>query len=136
MGDRQVTRFCGGDSGRGPKADFATGEVTFFRNPSVSGSISINAGVKLTTSGGEVNFETTNLRTLQPGQNRINVPVRAITGGEMGIVDPNTITQLLQPVAGIERVTNLDPTQKAAEDESDEALRKRAKAKLRGLQSA
>ncbi len=67
-------------------ADFATGEVTFFRNPSVSGSISINAGVKLTTSGGEVNFETTNLRTLQPGQNRINVPVRAITGGEMGIV--------------------------------------------------
>ncbi len=47
--------------------------------------------------------------------------------------DPNTITQLLQPVAGIERVTNLDPTQKAAEDESDEALRKRAKAKLRGL---
>jgi hypothetical protein len=114
-------------------AEFAEGEVTFFRNPNVSGAITINAGVRLTTSDGRITFETTNLRTLQPGQNRINVPVRATIAGNDGIVEANTITQLSQPVAGVDRVANFDRTRRAAQDESDDELRKRAKAKLRGL---
>jgi uncharacterized phage protein gp47/JayE len=114
-------------------ADFAEGTVTFFRAPNITGAITINAGVKLTTSDGRVTFETTNLRTLQPGQNRINVPVRATVAGDEGIVPANQITQLLQLIAGIDRVTNFDRTRRAAADESDEALRKRAKARLRGL---
>jgi len=114
-------------------AEFAVGEVAFFRDPNVSGAITINAGVRLTTSDGRVTFETTNLRTLQPGQNQVNVPVRATIAGNEGIVEVNQITQLLQPIAGIDRATNFDRTQRAAADESDEELRKRAKARLRGL---
>jgi phage-related baseplate assembly protein len=114
-------------------ADYALGTVTFFRAPNVPGSITIGAGVRLMTDDGQVQFETTTLRTLQPGQNRVNVPVRAMVGGADGIVPANKITQILLPIAGIERVTNLDPTQKATADESDEALRRRAKARLRGL---
>lgn len=114
-------------------AEFAAGDVTFFRDAGIAGSITVNAGVKVTTSDGAVTFETTNLRTLQPGQSRINVPVRAVVGGDEGLVDANEITQLLQPIAGIDRIANLDPTRRPASDETDEELRKRAKAKLRGL---
>ena len=54
--------------------------------------------------------------------------------GEAGQVDAGAITELAQPVAGISRVTNFDPTFLRAEDESDEELRARAKAALRGFE--
>jgi len=114
-------------------ADYAEGEVAFFRAASVSGSITINSGIKLMTADGGVTFETTSIRTLQSGQTRVNVPVRATVAGDAGIVDANAITQLLQPIAGIERVVNFDRTLRATANETDEELRLRAKAQLRGL---
>jgi hypothetical protein len=115
--------------------DFATGRVTFFRDPAVSGNITIPEGILLATSKGEANFETTQLRTLQAGQVRIDVPVRASEAfaGEAGRVDAGAITELAQPIAGINRVTNFDATILGAEDESDAELRARAKAVLRAL---
>jgi hypothetical protein len=69
---------------------------------------------------------------------RIDVPVRADIGfaGDVGLVAAGTISEMSQPVAGIERVTNLDPTIRAAADETDEELRARAKAALRSLGKA
>src|SRR4030095_7048164 len=87
------------------------------------------------TTKGEATFETTQLRTLQQGQVRIDSPVRASVKfkGDAGKVAAGAITQLLQPIAGVERVTNFDATFLGAEDESDDELRIRANATLRAL---
>ncbi|QTE31208.1 baseplate J/gp47 family protein [Pengzhenrongella sicca] len=119
-------------------AEFAEGLVTFFRTAGIDGNITISAGTRLTTTNGAVVFATTQPRTLQRGQVRIDAPVRADVGfaGEPGIVAAGTITEMSQPVAGIERVSNLDPTARAAADETDEELRTRAKSALRALGKA
>lgn len=119
-------------------AEFAEGLVTFFRSPDADGNITIPAGLRLTTLTGDVVFVTTQLRTLQRGQQRIDVPVRADAGfaGDAGLVNAAAITEMSQPVEGIERITNFDPMIRAAADESDEELRARAKAALRSIGKA
>jgi hypothetical protein len=70
----------------------------------------------------------------QRGQVRIDVPRAAEAfKGEAGRVAANTITSLIIPIEGIERVNNFDPTVLGSADETDEELRLRAKAALRGL---
>lgn len=119
-------------------AEFAEGLVTFFRAPGVDGNITIPAGTRLTSATGDVVFTTSQLRTLQRGQQRIDVPVRADAAfaGDVGLVAAGAISLMSQPVAGIDRVSNLDPTIRAAADETDEELRARAKAVLRSLGKA
>ncbi len=115
--------------------DFAIGRVTFFRDTAVSGNITIPEGVLLVTSKGEAIFQTTQLRTLQQGQVRIDVPIRATDAfrGDAGQVDGGAITEMSRPIAGISRITNFDATFLGATDESDSELRARAKAALRAL---
>lgn len=123
---------------RQPK-DFAIGLVTFFRDPQAGdGNITIPENTIVATEKGEAAFFTTQLRTLQRGQVRIDLPVRATAAskGEAGIVDSGKITTLAQPIAGIAKVTNFEPTFLGAEGETDEQLRARAKAALRGLGKA
>lgn len=119
-------------------AEFAEGLVTFFRAAGVAGNITIPAGTRLTTTAGDVVFATSQPRTLQDGQVRIDVPVRADLGfaGEAGLVAAGAITQMSQPVGGIASVSNLDPTIRAAADETDKELQDRAKAALRALGKA
>lgn len=118
--------------------DFAQGRATFFRDTAVTGNITIPIGTVLATSKGEVTFQTAQLRTLQQGQVRIDVPIRATDEfkGDVGKVDNGTITEISRIIAGINRVTNFDATYLGAEDESDEDLRARAKAKLKALGKA
>jgi len=118
--------------------EFASGLATFFRDPALAGNITIPQGLGLTTEKGEAVFETTEPRTLQRGQGRIDAPIRAAEGfaGEAGIVAAGAISEMTAPVAGIARVTNFDPTALAAGDETDEELRLRAKAALRALGKA
>ncbi|PYX87770.1 MAG: hypothetical protein DMG67_18645 [Acidobacteria bacterium] len=115
--------------------DFAVGLVTFFRDQSVGdGSITIPEGTLLSTSKGEATFITDELRTLQRGQVRVDVPVRAADAskGQVGIVPAGAITTLSQAIIGISRVTNFDATMLGSSDETDDQLRARAKAALRG----
>ncbi len=116
------------------RGDFAQGMVTFFRTVASRGNITVPQGTRLITADGVI-FETTSERTLQRGQVRIDIPVRAAEAfkGPAGKVEASTITSLIVPVEGIERVTNFDPTQFGGPDESDADLRARAKAKLRAL---
>lgn len=118
--------------------DFAVGFVTFFRDPAIDGNITIPQEASLATTQGEVTFHTTEPRTLQRGQARIDVPIRADSafGGEKGIVKSGAITSLALRIAGIARITNFEPTSLAAQDETDEQLRLRAKAALRALGKA
>jgi hypothetical protein len=116
--------------------DFAQGLVTFFRDATSTGAITIEAGTLLVASTKErPQFETTETRTLQPGTARIDVPVRAAETfkGPVGQVDAGKIDELVVLLDGIARVSNLDPTSLGAEDESDEDLRRRAKAALRAI---
>jgi hypothetical protein len=116
--------------------DFAAGLVTFFRDPGApDGSITIAQGTVLVTADGKATFETTDLRTLQRGQVRIDVLVRATDAsrGPVGAVAAGAITTLAQTISGIAKVTNLDPTTLGAADETDDQLRARAKAVLRAI---
>lgn len=115
--------------------EFAVGLVTFFRKSGSDGNITIAQGTQISTAKGEAIFETTEPRTLQRGQGRIDVPVRAGEKfkGEVGKVDAGQITSLFQIIEGIDRVNNFEPTFLAAEDETNEELRLRAKAALQGL---
>jgi hypothetical protein len=119
-------------------SEFAVGLATFFRDPAVAGAIVIPEGTVLATAKGEVRFETTEQRVLQAGQARIDAPVRAADGfaGEQGIVAAGAISAMILPLAGIARVTNFDPTLRAAADETDDELRARARAALRALGKA
>lgn len=116
-------------------ADHARGLVTFFRDPTMPGNITIPEGTKLTTQKGDVLFEVTELRTLQRGQVRVDAPVQATNDfkGPVGNIDAGLISVMTQPVAGISRVTNLEKTLLGIKDETDDELRARAKAKLRAL---
>ena len=118
--------------------DFAIGLVTFLRDTTIEGNITIPEGTQLSTSKGEATFVTTQLRTLQRGQVRIDIPVQAsdASKGQAGIVAAGAITTLSQAIAGIDKVTNFEGTILGAEDETDPALRSRAKAVLRGLGKA
>jgi hypothetical protein len=112
----------------------AIGQVTFFRDPQADGNITLSEDILLSTSKNEATFVTTEIRTLQKGQVRIDVPIRAAenSSGKAGLVQANSITTLAQPITGIARVNNFDATVLASEDETDEQLRARAKAALRG----
>jgi hypothetical protein len=118
--------------------EFAVGLATFFRDPAEQGTIAIQEGTVLGTAKGEVTFQTVEPRTLQRGQARIDVPIRATDAfrGDAGKVEAGKINTPAQIIAGISRVTNFEATFLSAEDETDIQLRTRAKAALRGLGKA
>jgi hypothetical protein len=118
-------------------AEYASGLATFLRDPAIAGNVTIPDGTQVSTAK-RVIFETTELRTLQQGQQRLDVPIRAIAAakGPLGVVAAGSIVALEVPIAGISAVTNFDPTILGAAPESDTELRARAKATLQGLGQA
>nr|WP_238393346.1 baseplate J/gp47 family protein [Myxacorys almedinensis] len=115
--------------------DFAQGLVSFLRDPAATdGNITIPEGTLLRTAQG-ITFVTAQAGTLQRGQVRIDLAVLAGEGskGNAGLVNAGEINTLAQPIAGIASITNFEPTILGGEDETDVALRSRAKAALRGL---
>ncbi len=119
-------------------ADYAVGLETFFRDPAITGNITIPEGILLATAKSEVTFRSTQSRTLQRGQARIDVPIRAADEfpGEDGKVAAGAISELAQPIAGIARISNFEATFLGSENESDTELRSRAKAALLALGNA
>jgi hypothetical protein len=116
-------------------AEFVVGLVTFFRDPAAgTGAISIPQGTELRTPTG-ITFVTSDVGTLQIGQARTDIPIRATEAskGPLGKVKAGEINALEHPIAGIGRVTNFDATALGKKPESDEELRARAKATLQGL---
>jgi baseplate J-like protein len=89
----------------------------------------------LTTADGKATFVTTQLRTLQRGQARIDIPIRAsdASKGPVGVVAAGAISTLSQAISGVSRVTNFDVTVLGANDETDDELRARAKAAVQTL---
>jgi uncharacterized phage protein gp47/JayE len=112
----------------------AAGSVVFSRSSPAAADITIEAGTRVsTTDSPQATFETTETRILRRDTLSVEAPIRALTNGAAGVVAARTITVIDRPIFGVEQAANPQGTRLAGEDESDDALRARAR---RALQSA
>lgn len=115
----------------------AEGAVTFSRSTPAPADITIPMGTRLTTGDApSITFETIASVTLQRGQLSTDAPVQALVSDSTGVVAPGSIVAINRPVLGIEAVTNSEATKFAGQNESDDALRLRAKRALEGAGQA
>jgi uncharacterized phage protein gp47/JayE len=112
----------------------AVGSVVFARSTPAAADITIEAGTRLSSAQPPVaTFETSEPRVLRRGTLSVEAPVRALVSGTAGVVEARTITVIHRPIFGIDQVWNPQGTRLSGEDETDAALRARAR---RGLQLA
>jgi uncharacterized phage protein gp47/JayE len=110
---------------------YAAGIVLLSRATPAPADVFVPAGFLLSTGQPPpVTFETTEDRTLRRGSLSIEVPVRALQSGLLGVVDEGAITVIHRSILGIEAATNAQPTALSGATESDEALRGRARRAL------
>ncbi len=110
------------------------GQIEFRRVSGSRGSIHVPAGTRIITKTGDIEYETTESITMNSGQNTLSAVAR-----DLEVNDPLTadmLTILARPISGIEAVTNPKPTTITTEDETDRALRIRAKNFLHGSERA
>jgi len=114
----------------------ATGTVTFSRSTAATEVITIPAGTRVATNDESVVFKTTDVAILQAGQTSVDVQIEAVEAGSAGNVAANTITKIVDPVSGIESVTNANPTENGRDAETDEEFRYRIKSTIQSLGKA
>ena len=100
-------------------ATSATGEVTFTGDE----GIGVPEGFLVQTPDGIV-FEVLEGGTIDNTE-QINLEVQAIDVGTIGNVSENRITEIVNPLAGLNSVNNSDPISGGSNVESDDALRER-----------
>jgi uncharacterized phage protein gp47/JayE len=111
--------------------DFATGEVTFQRDPGSKETITIPLGTLVTTD--KKAYLTTEEGKLPEKINSISVKIQAEERGKEMSTEAETITIMPRPVSGIKSVHNPNPIRFLGRDrETDEELRQRAKNALLG----
>ncbi len=116
---------------------YATGTVVFARATPAAADIFIASGTRLSTNDSPVMvFETSEDRTLTRGSLSVEIPVRATVSGSAGVVPPLTIAAIHRPILGIESVSNPAGTQLIGANETDEALRTRARRAFEGAGKA
>ncbi|ADB58527.1 baseplate J/gp47 family protein [Archaeoglobus profundus] len=111
----------------------ATGTVTFSRSTPTTSDIIIPAGTRVATSDESVIFKTTEAVVLKAGDTSVDAPIEAVEPGSAGNVATNTITKIIDPISGIESVTNPEPTSGGRDAETDEEFRYRIKATIQSL---
>jgi uncharacterized phage protein gp47/JayE len=108
--------------------DYATGDVRFYRSSPAPADIFLNDGILVSTDIGEPKiYETIQEKILRKGKESVLVPVRAIKKGQDGITEAGAIRVMIQPVMGIDGVTNPHEILPTGIYETDEELRERAK---------
>ena len=128
---------------RRKQATRAKGYVRFSKSGPTWFEIYIPKGTRVATQDGSVVFRTTQDAILPGATTYVDVPIEAVEPGSQGNVAANTITKLVDPISGIESVTNPEPTTGGRDAETDEELRYRAikyapyaKATLHSIKSA
>ncbi len=116
------------------KGGKAAGEVEFTRSAGVRGVINIPAGIRVMTADAAVMYETLESATMNEGQTTIRVKARDLEDNEGLAAD--SLTVLAVPIAGIASVTNPAPSTITTQEETDAALRTRAKNFLHGSERA
>lgn len=71
-----------------------------------------------------ITFTPSDTVTIGPSGN-IEIPIIAVTAGASGNVPANTITEIITPLAGLQSVTNQDPTKEGRNSETDKEFRER-----------
>lgn len=107
------------------KQGHAIGKVRFSRRQGSQGSVFIPIGTPLTDGKGG-RYQTSAEATLLPNQASMEVWVQGRTP-RIEPVEAGTLTVLERALAGIDRVTNDEPSYRATEDETDDQLRARAR---------
>ena len=105
--------------------------VRFTRRANAAGRISIPVGTPVTTLAGD-RYLTSEPLTLEPGE--IARDVGAVgEAAATAVVDAGQLTILEVVIAGISDVTNPQPARRLSAPETDEELRRRARAALSGV---
>ena len=111
------------------KAGRPVGTVRFGRRAGSPGTITIPPGTPVTDVADTLRYETTETHTMLPNESTAEVRVRG-SADDTPAVEEGRLTVVQRAIAGIEEVTNPRPTATAAEDETDEELRARARGAL------
>jgi uncharacterized phage protein gp47/JayE len=111
------------------KAGRPVGTVRFGRRAGSTGTIAIPPGTPVTDGADKVRYETSEAHTMLAGESTAEVRVRGATG-DTPVVEAGTLTVVQRAIAGIDTVTNPSATTTAAQDESDDELRGRARTAL------
>ena len=105
--------------------------VRFTRRPNTGGRITVPTGTPVTTSGGD-RYLTSEPLTLEPGE--ISREVNAVgEGTATRVVEAGHLDRLEVVIAGISEVTNPQPARRLSAPETDQELRRRARAALSGV---
>lgn len=102
--------------------------VRFQRRQGESDLVTIPVGTVVSDRKG-ARYLTTDLATLEPGQSSVEVWVHG-EATSTPLVDADALTILERAIAGVQTVTNAEPTFRSAEEESDAQLRARARVGL------
>jgi hypothetical protein len=105
------------------------GTVTFRRRAGSPGNITIPPGTPITDAANKILYHTIETRTMLAGESIAEVQVRASTDGTPP-VEAGVLTVIQRAIAGLDSVTNERPTTRVTEEESDTALRARARGAL------
>jgi hypothetical protein len=110
---------------------FAVGSATFSRSTPAAADVFVPAGTRLSTADApQVAFETAEDRTLHRGDLSVEAPIRAMVSGAAGVVPAHAVSVVHRPILGIEAAENPQATQLSGADETDDALRARARRAL------
>lgn len=101
------------------------GKVRFTRRPGSPGTVTIPAETAV-TDGGKARYLTSQEATLLPNQGAVEVWVHG-EARETGLVDAGGLNVLERAIAGVDRVTNDEPSFTARDEEDDEQLASRAR---------
>jgi hypothetical protein len=107
------------------QAGHPVGRVRFSRRPGSPGEVTLPIGT-VVTDGKGARYLTSAEGTLQPSQGNVEVPVQG-ESPQTEPVDARALTVLERAIAGVDAVTNEQPTFRAAEVETDAQLRQRAR---------
>ena len=109
----------------------SAGVVTFYAQPAPTSNISIPAGTQVSTqpddSGARIVFTTTANATLLTATTSVDVSIQAQTAGILGNVDIGKVTFLVDSIFGITSLNNVLAITGGSDQETDDALRERAK---------
>jgi phage-related baseplate assembly protein len=124
-----------------PILDYIAGLVAVERLPEVQagctvrftlvaghGSVLIPEGTRVSTSDGKVIFETIDDLAITQGTEFVDLPVLAeVAGKSANNYAIGTVNKILDPLAFVSAVANLDVTGGGSDEESDDQLRERIK---------
>jgi len=103
----------------------AIGTVTFSRSTAAPADIIIPSSTRVSTADGAIVYKTDAPVTLLQGNTAVDAAVTAQDAGAAGNVSSATVNTIVDPVSGIESVTNSASMTGGADTENDSALRTR-----------